>query len=123
MARRYGDQSDFTRLAEDFTQRELITLLGVDKQTIWRWRRGLTRIPWAAYQLLYEHSKYGLAERDSAEHFNRTMISQLNEALQRQVAELRAELARQASLVDWRCANDPYISPTDPRTISPPLVK
>lgn len=113
---RYAHPDDFARLAGDFPEPRLAALLGVDKKTIRRWLSGAARIPWACFQLVFEHSRYGLAERDSAEHFNRTMLLQLNEALQTQVQELRAELARQARLIDWGCANDPFILPTDPRS-------
>lgn len=115
---RHADRDDFQRLADCFSRRELHELLGVDRKTLARWRAGTSRVPWCAVQLMHERSRYGLAERDAAEHFNRTMILQLNDALQRRVAWLEAELVRQAQLADWRCANDPYISPTDPRALA-----
>lgn len=115
VAARYAHPEDFTRLTDDFTEPRLAALLGVDKKTIRRWRSG-GRVPWACFQLAFEHSRYGLAERDAAEHFNRVMLLQLNSALQSQVQELRTELARQARLIDWGCANDPFIIPTDPRS-------
>lgn len=115
MAARYAQPEDFARLADDFPEPRLAALLGVDRKTIRRWRSG-ARIPWACFQLVFEHSRYGLAERDAAEQFNRVMLLQLNEALQTQVQELRAELARQARLVEWGSANDPFILPTDPRS-------
>ncbi len=59
-----------------------------------------------------------MAERDSAEGFNRRMMQDLIHALQAKVDRLEALLAKQARLVDWGCANDPFISPTDPRTVA-----
>lgn len=116
MAARHADRADFIRLSAEFPRRALLDLLGVDRATLRRWCSGATRIPWAAYQLVHERSRYGLAERDSAEHFNRSMLTARNNALQEKVARLESELVKQAELIDWRCANDPFISPTDPRT-------
>ena len=91
-------------------------LLGVDDRTLKRWRSGRSKIPWAAYQLVYEHSSYAIAERASCEQFERSMILGERDALLRRVADLEGELLRQARLVDWGCANDPFISPADPRS-------
>lgn len=122
MASRHAHPDDFNRLADTFGRANLPKLLGVDRATIRRWRAGRARIPWAAFQLLYDRSHYGLAERDAAEGFNRQMIMLQVEALQRRVADLEAELRQQARLVDWGCANDPFVWPGDPRShhSSPP---
>jgi hypothetical protein len=113
---RYAHPDDFFRLAEEFHERDMRALLGLDKKTISRWRSSQRRIPWAYFQLLHDHSRYGLAERDAAEGFNRNMLTLQVESLQRRIAELSTELARQSRLVDWRCANDPFINPHDPRS-------
>lgn len=114
MSARHAHRDDFARLADEFPRRLLLEILGVDRATLRRWRTGRARVPWAAFQLLYERSRYGLAERDAAEHFNRTMLEQLNEALRERVAWLEAELRSQAALI-FGSANDPYIRPADPR--------
>ena len=111
---RYASAADFDLVASRVGESVAI-LLGVDERTLKRWRAGRSRIPWAAYQLLYEHSSYGIANRDSAEQFERTMICGERDALRGRVAELEAELVRVSRLVDWGCANDPFISPADPR--------
>jgi len=116
MTARHANPDDFARLADGFGRRELIELLGVDRKTLRRWLAGKGRIPWAAYQLAFERSRYGLAERDSAEHFNRTMMRGELEALRAKVARLEAELVKQAELVNWSAANDPYTLRTDPRS-------
>lgn len=50
------------------------------------------------------------------ERFERQMILGERDALQQKVGRLEAELVRQAALVDWGCANDPFILPSDPRS-------
>jgi len=107
---RYAHESDFNLVADCFTARDLPQLLGVSQATLKRWRCGKARIPWAAYQLLYERSPYGIAERDSAEQFNRYLIVAEREALRERVRYLERELDRQARAANWQCANDPYIS-------------
>jgi len=114
---RHVHPGDFFLLADEFSRPALLDMLGIDRTTLRRWRDGDARIPWAAYQLLRECSRYGRAERDSAEGFNREMIRMQVDALQRRVAELEAELRRQARLIDWGCANDPFIDPRDPRSV------
>lgn len=111
---RYATADDFNVVAARVGE-NLVRLLGVDPRTLKRWRAGRSRIPWAAYQLAYEHSSYALAERDSEHQFQRTMLIGERDALLVKVAQLEAELVRQARLVDWGCANDPFILPTDPR--------
>lgn len=116
MASRHAHRDDFMRLAEGFGRRELLATLGIDRATLRRWQAGRSRIPWAAYRLLFELSPYGRAERDAMENFQRACLLQLVEALQGKVERLEAQLVRQAQLVDWGCANDPFAWPTDPRT-------
>ena len=113
--RRFVPGEDFRLVAECFSRVEAARQLGVSLKTLARWCSG-ARVPWAAYQLLYERSKYGQGERDAAEGFERRMILAERDALRERVAKLEAELVKQAALIDWRCANDPYISPSDPRT-------
>lgn len=112
---RYAHTDDFFRLAEEFPEPRLLSLLGLDKKTIVRWRKR-RRIPWAYFQLLHDHSYYGIAEREAMEGFNRSMLTLQLESLERRVAELSAELVRQARLINWGCANDPFIHPQDPRS-------
>ena len=113
---RKAHPDDFKRLTESFTTPELLKLLGIPKPTLKRWLAGETSIPWSAFQLAFDHSPYGLAERDAMEHYHRATMQGLVEALERKVAHLEALLRKQAKLVDWGCANDPFINPTDPRT-------
>jgi hypothetical protein len=113
---RYAHADDFCLLADDFQVPFLINLLGVNCKTIRRWRTGAARVPWAAYQLLYEKSKYGLAERDASEGFNRTALLGLVESLKARIASLEDCLERQAKMIDWGCANDSFIDPADPRS-------
>lgn len=109
---------DFFAIAAEFPQRALLALLGIDRATLRRWREGRVRIPWCAYQLVRERSSYGLAERDAAEHFNRRMILARCEALERRVRTLEAELLRQARMVNWGAANDPFAwAHADPRSV------
>lgn len=117
--RRFAPVDEFQRIAQCYAQSDLRKLLGIGRRTLKRWLEGRTRIPWTAYQLAYERSHYGLAERDAAEGFNRTVLLQLNAALHERLANLERELASQARLIDWGCANDPFISPHDPRTVKP----
>ena len=112
---RYASAAEFDLVASRVAE-NVANLLGVDERTLKRWRAGRTRIPWAAYQLLYEHSTYGVSERDSAEHFQRQAIVGERDSLRSRVIELEAELVRISRLVDWGSANDPFISPTDPRS-------
>lgn len=116
-AGRYAHHTDFAVVADCFTCTYAARIVGVTARTMQRWLAGKARIPWAAYQLLYEYSRYGLAERDSAEHFERTMICGELTALRSRVSELEAELLKQARLVDWGCANDPFILPGDVRSV------
>ena len=111
---RYAHATDFDILAQAVPN--AAEILGVDSRTIARWRSGRARIPWAAYQLLYDRSHYGLRERDSMEHFQRDMLVAERNALRAKVADLERALAAQAKLVDWGCANDPFVQPTDPRS-------
>ena len=113
---RFAHAEDFCLLANDFTEPSLVQLLGVSSKTLNRWRCGRSRVPWAAYQLVRDRSKYGLAERDAAENFNRTAILGLVHSLKERVAELEERLCAQARLVDWGCANDPFVDPADPRS-------
>ena len=113
---RFAHASDFCTVSDCFARQEAARILGVAESTVERWRSGLGRVPWAAYRLLYEVSKYGIAERDSLENFQRSAILGEREALRQRVAQLEAALAAQAKLVDWRCANDPFIQPHDPRS-------
>jgi hypothetical protein len=112
---RFASAPDFQVVADCYARQDLLRLLGVSSNTLQRWLDARARIPWAAYQLAYQNSKYGLAERDAAEQFNRRMLTGLAEALQARVTQLEHQLADQARLVDWGCANDPFIYPTDPR--------
>ena len=116
MALRYAHASDFNVVADCFARQEAAALLGVSLKTFQRWQRGAVRVPWAAYQLLYERSKYGLGERDAAEGFQRQAILGELEALRSRVLALESTLAAQSRLVNWGCANDPFITPTDPRS-------
>lgn len=116
MACRYAHSGDFSLIADSYANTALCELLGIDRRTLGRWRLPGARIPWAAYQLASDRSRWGLAERDAAEDFNRTMIEGERDALRRQVEELREHLAAQAKLVDWQCANDPFVWPPDPRS-------
>lgn len=114
-AGRSASVTDFRVVADAYAHADLVKLLGVSEATLRRWLEGRSRIPWAAYQLAYDHSKYGLAERDNMEHFQRQMLLGLNDALESRIAQLEQQLADQAKLVDWGCANDPFIIPNDPR--------
>ena len=114
---RYAHATDFDVLVQAVP--DAAQILGVDKRTIKRWRSGKSRIPWAAYQLLYEHSHYGLRERDSMEQFQRDMLVAERNALRSKVADLERALAAQAKMVEWGCANDPFVQPTDPRSRIP----
>lgn len=113
---RYAHASDFGAIADCFSRQEASRILGVPERTIARWRNGGSHIPWAAFQLLYEHSRYGLAERDAMEGFQRNALAAERDALRARVAELEAAIASQSRLVDWGCANDPFIHPDDPRS-------
>lgn len=115
MTSRHAHRDDFFLIADELTRPALLLMLGIDRATLRRWRERRARIPWAAYQLVRERSRYGLAERDAAEGFNRAMLLMHAEALQRRVAELEAELVKQAKMIDWGCANDPFTRPNDPR--------
>lgn len=116
MSRRFADRDEFRRISECFAARDLITILGITERTLKSWKAGSSRIPWAAYQLAFDHSAYGLAERDSMEGFNRRMMQGLVDSLKAKVSRLEAELVKMTRLVDWGCANDPFIRPTDPRS-------
>lgn len=50
------------------------------------------------------------------DHFERLMILGERDALRERVATLETELVRVTKLVDWGCANDPFIDPADPRS-------
>lgn len=113
---KFAHVDDFNRLADCFPAKNALEILGISDRTLRSWRAGARRIPWCAYQLLYDRSPYGLAERDSMERFERQMILGERDALQQKVGRLEAELVRQAALVDWGCANDPFILPSDPRS-------
>ena len=114
---RYAHASDFAVVADCFSRAEIQSLLGVPCRTIDRWSSGQSRIPWSAYQLLLEHSKYGRTEDQVTNDFERQMILGERDALRDRVASLEAELIRISKLVDWGSANDPFVLPTDPRTI------
>ncbi len=113
---RFAHADDFCLLADGFTEASLVQLLGVTRQTIRRWRSGASRIPFTAYQLVRERSKYGLAERDASESFNRAALMGQVQALTNRVAFLEESLRAQARLVQWGCANDPFIDHVDPRS-------
>ena len=113
---RFAHASDFCAVADCFARQEAARILGVSERTLERWRAGRGRVPWAAFQLLYEHSRYGLAERDSLERFERNAILGERDALRERVMHLEAELVRISKLVDWGCANDPFVNPQDPRS-------
>lgn len=113
---RFAHPDDFKLIAQTFAYPELLKLIGITRFTLKRWLAGRARIPWAAYQLAFEHSHYGLAERDAAEGFNRHCLEGLNRALTERVKWLEQLLIAQAKLVDWGCANDPFIHPADPRS-------
>lgn len=112
---RFADHEEFCRIAQCHVERDLIKLLGVSERTMKSWKAGTSRIPWAVYQLAFDRSPYGLAERDSMEGFNRRTMQALADALQAKVDHLESELVKMARMVDWGCANDPFIAPTDPR--------
>lgn len=112
---RFANRDEFCRIAQCHVERDLIKMLGVTEKTFKSWKAGSSRIPWSAYQLAFDRSPYGLAERDSMEGFNRRTMQALIDALQAKVDRLEAELVRITSMVDWGCANDPFITPTDPR--------
>lgn len=116
---RHAHPGDFFLIADELTQPALLVMLGVDRTTLRRWREGRARIPWAAYQLVRERSRYGLAERDSAERFNRAMLIMQVDALQRRVVYLEEELRSQSVLINWGCANDSFIDQRDPRAAKP----
>lgn len=116
MARCRVYPEDFFLIADEFRERDLLKLLGITQATLRRWRQPGARIPWAAYQLTLERSKYGLAERDASEGFNRQMLTMQLQALEDRVRELSAVVTEQARLINWGCANDPFINPADPRT-------
>lgn len=44
------------------------------------------------------------------------MIKAQIDALRAKVVELEQALLVQSRLVDWQCANDPFILPNDPRS-------
>lgn len=115
---RHAHPSDFFLVADEFRERDLLKLLGISNATLTRWRVPGARIPWAAYQLVLDRSRYGLAERDAAENFNRQMLAMQLQALEERVRELSAVVAEQARLINWGCANDPFTSPHDPRSAS-----
>lgn len=117
--RRFVQGEDFRLVAACFSRAEAARLLGVSAKTFSRWYDG-AKVPWAAYQLLYQFSKYGQGERDAQEAFERYAIIGERDALRARVAQLEKALAAQSRLVDWGCANDPFVDPADPR--SKPLV-
>lgn len=104
---RYAHVTDFSVVVDCFSRQEVSRLLGISNKTLSRWLSGKARIPWIAYQLLYDRSRYGLAERDSMERFERQALLGERRALLERVKSLEAELTRITALVDWGCANDP----------------
>lgn len=115
---RHAHPSDFFLVAEEYRECDLLKMLGITQVVLRRWRQPGARIPWSAYQLVLERSQYGLAERDAAEGFNRRMLLMQLQSLESRVRELSAIVVEQSRLINWGCANDPFISPQDPRSAS-----
>lgn len=82
-------------------------LCGVHKTTVYRWLRGASPLPQAAYRTLYHASRWGRGDRQSWSDYQRQLAGLQVATLQRRIDELEAEVARLVRLGNFGSANAP----------------
>lgn len=101
-------ESTIYRLIEDVGGAvKAARLCGVHKTTVYRWIKGTSPFPQAAYRTLYHASRWGRGDRQSWSDYQRQLSGLQVATLQKQVAALEAEIARLVQLADFGSANAP----------------
>lgn len=103
-----GDSNAIVALIQDVGgAQKAARILGVHHSTVYRWQRGRSPMPQAAYRALHAASRWGREDRAVYSRNGQAMHLALIEAQRAEIRDLRARLVKLLALSDFGAANRP----------------